>query len=56
MFGIPVWVLTLAISVLQKLGAVDWAEALIAKGITRAVGHIAKLQTYSQYPTGKNGQ
>lgn len=56
MFMLPPWAITLLITVLQKTGAVNWAEALIAKGVETATAHIEKLKTYQQFPTGKNGQ
>lgn len=56
MLGLPLWVFQLLIVILQKTGAINTAETLIAKGTTDALAHIEKLKTYQQYPTGKNGQ
>lgn len=55
MFGLPLWAIQLIIVILQKTGAVNWAEALISKSTMAAVAHIQKLKTYQQYPAGKNG-
>lgn len=52
----PAWLVTLIVTVLQKTGLVNAAEALIVKGITNAEEHIKNLKTYQEYPTGKNGQ
>lgn len=56
MLGLPPWALTLIITFLQKVGAVSWAESLIAKGIVAAQNHIENLRTYQQYPAGRNGR
>lgn len=55
MFGLPVWVIQLIVTVLQKTGAINWAEALLVKSINKAFDNIETLKTYQQYPTGKGG-
>jgi len=55
LLGLPVWAIQLIVTVLQKTGAINWAEALLAKGIDRAVSHIETLKTYQEYPSGKGG-
>jgi hypothetical protein len=56
MFGLPAWAIELIIAFLQKIGAFNTAEAVIGKGIVVAKSHIEKLQTYQQYPSGRNGR
>jgi hypothetical protein len=54
MFGLPLWLISLIIQVLQRTGALSTAGALIDKSIVSATAHIEKLKTYPSYNIKKN--
>lgn len=54
----PVWAITLLIAILQKVGLVNWAEALTVKVAKKVVDEVKDLKTYSDpkdFPHGRNG-
>lgn len=44
----PVWALTVIVTILQKTGLVNWAEALLAKGIIATEKKLETLQTFHE--------
>lgn len=55
MFGLPVWLFQLIIAVLKATGAIGYATALSARLVVTLETHLAKLKTYPEFPSGKNG-
>lgn len=50
MFGIPMWVISLIITILKNVGAVSWAKSLTIRYGLEAIHFIGELKTYDEYP------
>lgn len=56
MFGVPVWVWSLAFKILWKLGYFNKAQAIAIKAGMSVIKTVESIEVTASYPTGKNGQ